>query len=163
MKLSVLQMPKLDAQTKVQDCGVRTCEPQLLAVRTSKVGLPALSKGHYPGVTIPNDILPGLNSIGFWDCAGHQNWGLDFHRHANIEIHFVETGNLVFVADERRFNLHPGDLTITRPWQLHKLGDPYIGPGRVHWLILDVGVRRPDDPWRWPGWVTLTPRDLAEL
>jgi AraC-like DNA-binding protein/mannose-6-phosphate isomerase-like protein (cupin superfamily) len=163
MKLSVLQMPKLDAQTKVQDCGVRTCEPQLLAVRTSKVGLPALSKGHYPGVTIPNDILPGLNSIGFWDCAGPQNWGLDFHRHANIEIHFVETGNLVFIADERRFNLHPGDLMITRPWQSHKLGDPHIGPGRVHWLIVDVGVRRPNDRWHWPDWVTLTPTDVAEL
>src|SRR5882757_3875021 len=73
------------------------------------------------------------------------------------------TGNMVFMADDRRFDLSAGDLTITRPWQLHQLGDPYIGPGRVHWLILDVGVRNLNDQWRWPGWVTLTPGDLAEL
>jgi AraC-like DNA-binding protein len=107
--------------------------------------------------------LPGLNSIGFWDGAGPQDWGLDAHRNEGIEIHFVETGNMVFMADDRRFDLSAGDLTITRPWQLHQLGDPYIGPGRVHWLILDVGVRNLNDQWRWPSWVTLTPGDLAEL
>ncbi len=144
-------------------CDIDSCEPQVLAVRTGKIKLTALSKGHYPGVIIPNDSLPGLNSIGFWDGAGQQDWGLEAHRNEGVEIHFVETGNMVFVADERRFNLHPGDLTITRPWQLHKLGDPCIGPGRVHWLIMDVGVRGPNDQWRWPGWVTLIPRDLTEL
>jgi AraC family L-rhamnose operon regulatory protein RhaS len=46
---------------------------------------------------------------------------------------------------------------------LHKLGAPNIGPGRLHWLILDVGVRRPNQDWRWPAWITLTPRDRAEL
>jgi AraC-like DNA-binding protein len=142
---------------------IDTCERQISAVRTGKIRLTALTKGHYPGVTIPNDTLPGLKSIGFWDGIGRQDWGLATHRNEGVEIHFIETGNQIFVANERRFNLHPGDLTVTRPWQPHKLGDPYIGPGRVHWLIIDVGVRRPDDPWRWPDWVTLTPRDLAEL
>jgi AraC-like DNA-binding protein len=33
----------------------------------------------------------------------------------------------------------------------------------LHWLILDVGVRRPNQEWRWPGWLMLTPPDLAEL
>jgi AraC-like DNA-binding protein/mannose-6-phosphate isomerase-like protein (cupin superfamily) len=145
------------------DQGIDTCEPQLLAAQTGKIRMTALSKGHYPGVAIPSNTLPGLNSIGFWDGAGPQNWGLNVHRNEGIEIHFVETGNMVFVADERRFNLNAGDLTITRPWQLHQLGDPYIGPGRVHWLILDVGVRSLNDQWRWPGWVTMTPADLAEL
>jgi len=143
--------------------GLDTCKPQVLELRTGKIRPAALSKGRYPGVTITNDTLPGLNSAGFWDCAGPQDWGLDTHRNEGLEIHFVETGNMVFVADERRFNLGPGDFTITRPWQLHKLGDPHIGPGRVHWLMIDVGVRSPGDRWRWPGWVTLTPRDLAEL
>ncbi|MDB6111822.1 MAG: transcriptional regulator, AraC family [Pedosphaera sp.] len=150
-------------QAQPLSSGIDTCEPQVLAVRTGKIRLTALSKGHYPGVTIPNDTLPGLNSIGFWDGAGPQDWGLDAHRNEGVEIHFVETGTIVFMADGRRFNLRPGDLTITRPWQLHKLGDPHIGPGRVHWLIMDVGVRKPNDQWRWPGWVTLTPGDLAEL
>jgi AraC family L-rhamnose operon regulatory protein RhaS len=33
----------------------------------------------------------------------------------------------------------------------------------LHWLILDVEVRRPNQDWRWPGWLMLTPQDLAEL
>jgi AraC family L-rhamnose operon regulatory protein RhaS len=70
---------------------------------------------------------------------------------------------MVFTVDKRRFDLAPGDLTITRPWQLHKLGDPNIGPGRLHWLIVDVGVRRPNQEWRWPNWLMLTPEDLGEL
>jgi AraC-like DNA-binding protein/mannose-6-phosphate isomerase-like protein (cupin superfamily) len=144
-------------------CGIDTCEPQVLAVRTGKIKLTALSKGHYPGVTIPNDTLPGLNSIGFWDGTGPQDWGLDVHRNEGIEIHFVETGKMAFRTDDRRFDLRPGDFTITRPWQLHKLGDPNIGPGRVHWLIIDVGARSPNDKWQWPHWVTLTQKDLGEL
>lgn len=142
---------------------VDTCEAQVLAAQTGKIRMTALTKGHYPGIAIPNNTLPGLNSIGFWDGAGQQNWGVDAHRNEGVEIHFVETGNMVFMADERRFSLNAGDLTITRPWQLHQLGDPYIGPGRVHWMILDVGVRNLNDQWRWPGWVTMTPGDLAEL
>src|SRR5206468_3315825 len=32
-----------------------------------------------------------------------------------------------------------------------------------HWLIIDVGVRRPNQEWRWPDWITLTACDLEEL
>jgi AraC-like DNA-binding protein len=150
-------------QVQPPSCGVDTREPLVLAVRAGKRGLAAPGRGNHPGVTIPNDTLPGLNSIGFWDSARPQDWGLNAHQSEGLGIHFVETGNMAFMADGRRFHLRPGDLTITRPGQLRRLGDPYIGPGRVHWLIMDVGVRRPDDQWRWPAWVTLTPGDLAEL
>jgi len=70
---------------------------------------------------------------------------------------------MAFTVDKRRFDLVPGSLTITRPWQLHKLGDPNIGPGRLHWMIVDVGVRRPNQEWRWPDWLVLTQQDLAKL
>jgi AraC family L-rhamnose operon regulatory protein RhaS len=46
---------------------------------------------------------------------------------------------------------------------LHQLGAPNIGPGKLHWLILDVGVRRPNQEWRWPRWLTLTESDRVEL
>jgi len=80
-----------------------------------------------------------------------------------VEISFLETGKMAFTVDKRRFDLGPGSLTITRPWQLHKLGDPNIEPGRLHWLIVDVRVRRPNHEWRWPDWLVLTPQDMAEL
>jgi AraC family L-rhamnose operon regulatory protein RhaS len=142
---------------------VDACEPQISAANAGKIRLTALSRGHYPGITLSNNTLPGVSSIGFWDGTGPQDWGVGRQRNRGIKIHFVETGNLSFRADERRFDLGAGDLAISAPWQLHQLGDPHIGPGRVHWLAIDVGVKNPNDLWRWPDWVTLTSADLAEL
>ena len=139
------------------------CEPQNRAIETGKINFHALTKGHYPGTPVPVNILAGLNSIGFWNAGGAQDWGLDAHRNEGIEIMFLETGTMAFVADQKKFNLRAGHFTITRPWQLHKLGAPNIGPGRLHWLILDVGVRRPHQNWHWPAWLVLAPDDLAEL
>ena len=143
--------------------GVDRCEPQTRAVLDGKIEFHALTKGHYPGTKVPANILPGLNSIGFWNASGSQDWGEDPHRNEGVEIVFLETGNTGFAVDQKKFNLQSGNFTITRPWQLHKLGSPNIGPGRLFWLILDVGVRRPHQSWHWPSWVVLTKSDLAEL
>jgi AraC-like DNA-binding protein len=139
------------------------CEPQNRAIEKGKIEFRALTKGHYPGIMMSENVLPGLNSIGFWNAGGHQDWGEDAHRNEGIELVFLETGTVAFMADQKRFDLQAGHFTITRPWQLHKLGAPNIGPGRLHWLILDVGVRRPHQSWLWPDWVVLTKPDLAEL
>lgn len=146
-----------------QHFGIDRCEPQTRAVREGKIEFHALTKGHYPGTPVPENILPGLSSIGFWNAGGAQDWGLDVHRNEGIEIMFLETGTMAFVADQKKYNLRAGQFTITRPWQLHKLGAPNIGPGRLHWLILDVGVRRPHQNWQWPAWIILTQDDLATL
>ena len=132
-------------------------------MREGKIELHALSKGHYPGKRMNSNILPGLANVGFWSCRGSQDWGLDYHRNEGLEVVFLETGGMGFEVDGTNHPLHAGNLTITRPWQMHKLGDPNIGRGRLYWLILDVGVRRPNQEWKWPSWVVLAPRDLAEL
>jgi AraC family L-rhamnose operon regulatory protein RhaS len=142
---------------------IDTCAPQIQAARDGKIDLHALSKGHYPGKRMNSNVLPGLASVGFWDARGGQDWGLDFHRNEGLEIVFLETGGTSFTVDGRSHALQAGNLTITRPWQLHKLGDPHIGRGKLYWLILDVGVRRPNQEWKWPAWLVLTPGDLAEL
>jgi AraC-like DNA-binding protein len=160
-----VEQPRLNSiyQPRPKAYEIDTCEPQVRAVEAGKIKLHALTKGHYPGKKLAADVLPGLNSIGFWDGTGPQDWGLNEHRNEGVEIAFLETGRMAFTVDKRRFDLGPGSLTITRPWQLHKLGDPNIGPGRLHWLIVDVGVRRPNQEWRWPEWLVLTPQDFAEL
>ncbi len=33
----------------------------------------------------------------------------------------------------------------------------------MHWIILDVGVRRPNQEWRWPKWLLLSRAEIAEL
>jgi AraC-like DNA-binding protein/mannose-6-phosphate isomerase-like protein (cupin superfamily) len=139
------------------------CEPQRSAIASGKIDFQALTKGHYPGTPVARNILPGLNHIGFWNAAGKPDWGLDAHRNEGVEIMFLETGTMDFMVDGQSFRLRAGNFTITRPWQLHKLGAPHIGPGRLHWLILDVGVRQPRQQWRWPEWLLLTAPDLAEL
>ena len=138
-------------------------QPQRRAIAEGRIECHALSHGHYIGTVIDDDLLPGLSSIGCWDAVGEQDWGLEPHRNEGIEFVYLETGGMVFAVDGRRHALRAGDLTVTRPWQLHRLGDPHIGPGRLHWLIVDVGVRRPHQAWRWPGWVSLIREDLDEL
>ena len=142
---------------------IDSCAPQSAAVLGGKIQLHALTKGHYPGHLLQPSQLPGINSIGFWNGTGAQDWGLEPHRNEGLEICFLETGTTAFSVEAKNFKLRAGHFTITRPWQLHKLGAPNIGPGKLHWLILDVGVRRPNQDWRWPRWVTLTCDDKAEL
>lgn len=142
---------------------IDTCGPQMRAVSEGKIELHALSKGYYPGKRMNSNTLSGLSNVGFWNCRGAQDWGLDAHRNEGLEIVFLETGGMGFEVDGKTHQLQAGSLTITRPWQMHKLGDPNIGRGRLYWLILDVGVRRPNQDWKWPSWVVLAPKDLAEL
>jgi AraC-like DNA-binding protein len=139
------------------------CLPLLRGVHEGKVQLHALARGHYPGKKLSRNALTGVKSIGFWDATHQQDWGLDWHRNEGIEITFLESGNIHFAVDNQKIPLKPGDLTFTRPWQQHRLGNPHIGPGRLHFLILDVGVRRPHQSWRWPPWLVLTPADLRQL
>lgn len=121
------------------------------------------SKCSYPGKRLGRSELPGIANIGFWDAIGEQDWGVDWHRDGGIELTFLETGSLHFAVDSKQYLLHPGDLTITRPWQLHRVGNPNIGAGRRYFFVLDVGVRRPNQAWKWPAWLVMTKPDLREL
>jgi len=145
------------------DCGVDSCEPQRRAIEAGKIKFHAITHGHYPGATIAPETIPGLSTLGYWDAIGEQDWGLEPHCNEGIEIVLIETGRNAFVINGSSHCLRAGNVTITRPWELHSLGDPNLGPGRVHWLILDVGVSRPNQKWKWPSWVVLTPSDLREL
>ena len=139
------------------------CLPLTEAAARGEVRLVALRHGQYPGRPLPKDTLPGLKTVGYWDAKNDQKWGLPWHRNEGIELTFVETGSIGFAVDDQACSLEPGDLTITRPWQLHKVGTPTVGAGRLHWLILDVGVRYPHQSWKWPSWLLLSRSDLAEL
>ncbi len=142
---------------------VDSCRPQRRAIEEGVIEWHALSHGHYPGDLIPQGALPKLSNIGFFDAVGPQAWGTEPHRNEGIEITFLETGSMAFVVDDEGHQLNAGALTVTRPWQSHCLGDPHIGPGRLYWFIIDVGVRRPNQQWRWPRWVVLAPDDIDEL
>jgi AraC family L-rhamnose operon regulatory protein RhaS len=139
------------------------CRPQRAAIEEQKIRFFGLARGRYPGRRLPARILPGIRSIGFWDAVGTQDWGLEWHRNDGIEICCLENGTMPFGIADRFVDLSPGDMTVTLPWQEHVLGAPHIGPGRLHWIVLDVGATRPRDRWVWPDWVVLTPRDREAL
>ncbi|MCX7818683.1 MAG: AraC family transcriptional regulator [Kiritimatiellae bacterium] len=140
-----------------------TCRPLVAAARRGEVRLVARARGAYPGERLPAGALVGLRSVGFWDARAEQHWGLPLHRNEGIEFTYLATGRLAFEADGRAFDLRPGDLTVTRPWQPHRVGRPHVGIGRLYWVILDVGIRRPHQPWRWPAWIVLAQEDLKRL
>lgn len=140
-----------------------TCAPLDAAARAGTVRLEALARGHYPGRTLPPAALPGLKSVGFWDAPQAQAWGLDWHRNEGIELTLLERGRVAFAVDRHQTQLRADDLTVTRPWQRHRVGNPHVEAGRLHWLILDLGVRRPHQAWRWPAWVVLTRSDREQL
>jgi AraC-like DNA-binding protein len=140
-----------------------TCRPVVHGIETGQLRHVVLARGHYPGRRLPRAALPGLKVTGYWDAARRQDWGLDWHRNEGIELTFLESGSLGFSVDQQDFQLKAGDLTFTRPWQVHRVGDPLVGASLLHCTILDVGVRRPHQTWRWPRWIVLTPADLRQL
>lgn len=140
-----------------------TCEPLKHAVEVGEVELQAIGRGSYPGKRLPPGELPELCMAGLWDADHEQNWGLDWHSNEGIEIGYVAAGSLPFGVGEQSFQVEPGNITITRPWQRHRVGDPLVPASRYSWLILDVGMRRPNQDWFWPEWLLDSPRRLARL
>lgn len=140
-----------------------SCRPLTEAAAAGRLCLKALRHGHYPGKALPTGELPGIKMVGYWNTDEDQDWGLDWHRNEGIEITFLASGHLQFGAEGHQHQLRPDDMTIARPWQQHRVGAPNVSASRLIWVILDVGVRRPNQPWRWPQWVILGPKDLAQL
>lgn len=140
-----------------------SCRELASAAESGSIQLEALARGHYPGRRLGKHALPGVKTLGFWNASVGQAWGLDWHRNEGIEFAFVESGRVGFAIDGHDVTLKPNDLTFTQPWQTHRLGNPNIGACRMHWLMIDVGVRRPNQPWKWPSWLALSPRELREL
>lgn len=140
-----------------------TCAPLAEAVARGELRLAALGRGSYPGRPLPAHDLRELHSLGVWDAHTSQHWGLDWHRNEGIELTYLAAGHLDFAVEHKSFTLGPGNFTITRPWQKHRVGNPNVAASRLIWLILDVGVRRPNQAWHWPAWMLLDSALLRQL
>lgn len=140
-----------------------TCRPLVAAAEAGNVRLEGFARGAYPGRRLPEQAIPQVRNLAFWDAPDQQDWGLDWHRNEGLEVTYLESGRLPFATVADQYSLRGGDMTITRPWQPHRVGAPCVPASRLHWLILDVGVRQPNQPWRWPSWIVLTKPDLDDL
>ncbi|MEP1490335.1 MAG: AraC family transcriptional regulator [Algibacter sp.] len=160
MKINIQNIQPYEADGVVYHAD--TCLPLIDAVKRNKLKFKALARHTYPGDRLDENTL-GLNSIGYWDADEPQDWGLDWHRNEGIEFHFLESGTMPYSQENKEVTLTPNHLTITRPWEAHKVGNPNIGMGKLYWVIIDLGVRRPHQEWVWPDWITLTSGDLSRL
>ncbi|WP_406684913.1 AraC family transcriptional regulator [Seonamhaeicola sp. MEBiC1930] len=160
MKINVQEIEPYEADGVVYHAD--TCLPLIDAYKRKKLKFKALARHTYPGDRLDENTV-GLNSIGYWDANEPQDWGLDWHRNEGIEFHFLESGSMPYSQENREVLLTPNHLTITRPWEAHKVGNPHIGMGKFYWVIIDLGVRRPHQEWVWPDWITLTDSDLSRL
>ncbi|MEM1026489.1 MAG: AraC family transcriptional regulator [Planctomycetota bacterium] len=140
-----------------------TCEPLKAAAQRGDIVLHAYGRRGYPGKSLRGRTLAGVRSLGTWNAKKAQNWGLSWHHNDGLELTWLQRGSAMFSTKDQSGDLKPGDLTITCPWQAHRLGSPHIMPSRLTWIILDIGVRRPNQEWRWPKWVVLETRDLKRL
>jgi AraC-like DNA-binding protein len=138
-------------------------QPGLRALEAGQLRAFGLGRGPYPGHRLRKGELPGLKCVGFVDAAYAQSWGIGWHCHEDFELLFQESGSDAFAVVGRQFQLKPGDVAFSRPWQEHQVGNPRVGAGRLHFLNLDVGARRPQEAWRWPSWIILEPDSLREL
>lgn len=140
-----------------------TCEALKLGVARGEVQLSARARGQYPGQPFPSDELREVRTVGYWNAHHDQTWGLDWHRNEGLELTYVARGRVSFGLEGANHELKSGDLTITRPWQRHRLGNPHVTACRLGWLILDVGVRRPNQTWKWPSWLLMSGEERTYL
>ncbi|GAB1855396.1 hypothetical protein MHTCC0001_02300 [Flavobacteriaceae bacterium MHTCC 0001] len=160
MKINIQEIEPYKADGVVYHAD--TCLPLIDAYERKKLKFKALARHTYPGDRLDDNTL-GLNSIGYWDANEPQDWGLNWHRNEGIEFHYLESGSMPYAQENKEVLLTPNHLTITRPWEAHRVGNPHIGMGKFYWVIIDLGVRRPHQEWVWPDWITLTKSDLTRL
>ncbi|MDC7235096.1 MAG: helix-turn-helix transcriptional regulator [Spirochaetales bacterium] len=140
-----------------------SCIPLKEAAELGDIDLIAIGRGNYPGEKLRENDLKGIRSIGFWNARKEQKFGLPTHQNEGIEFTLCEAGHVSFNCEGKQKELGSSMMAITRPWQPHQLGDPHIEICSLHWLILDVGVRRPHQGWNWPEWIILNEEDLSFL
>lgn len=138
------------------------CEDLLNASIAGKVKLNAWTRNGYPGLSLEN-TLPQICSVGGWDATNRQDWGLKEHCNEGVKIAYVARGSLTLTLDGTKYELKEGQMFIVRPWQLHSLGDPFVEPSQIIWVLFDMGVIRPHEKWLWPDWIAWPERDIESL
>ena len=69
----------------------------------------------------------------------HARPDLPAHRHPGvIEVHYLDRGKQFFEVESQEYQLHGGDLFVTRPGELHSTGGRPVEPCVLYWMNLRV-------------------------
>lgn len=139
-----------------------TCEPLKRGIARKTIKWTGIKRGLYPGTPFESDELGGLRLLAYWDSKQNQDWSLGYHRNEGLEIGFVEKGETEFSTNKKKNsydNITSKHVTITKPWQEHSIGNPFLGVCKMYFVIIDFGVRKPNQKWEWPDWIVLGQND----
>ena len=138
------------------------CSDLYEASLAGKVTLNAWARRKYPGRPL-GDALPQVLSVGGWDAALSQDWGLKEHCNEGVKIAYMARGSMRLKIDGAEYDIGEDQMFVVRPWQLHQFGDPHVAASQIVWVLFDVGVRRPHEDWLWPDWLGWSDRDMMRL
>lgn len=139
------------------------CQGVSLAAQAKEIDLHCFGRYKYPGERLKKEEVPGVNSCGFWKTINEQHYGLPPHQNEGIKFIMALKGEMPSTIEGRSYVIRTNQLMITRPWQIHSLGNPSFAKGKLGWLMFDVGVRHPHQAWTWPKWLLLTKLELRAL
>lgn len=149
---SKVALPEVDNRGPLKD-----------ALDHNRLSLSAISRGNYLGRHVMPSGVSELLSVGYWDAHQKQDWKLDWHQNEGIKIKCVTRGQVSFGIDSMTTTLRRGDICITRPWQPHHIGTPFVPASRLVWFIMDVKVCRPNQRWEWPEWFLFQSNELFRM
>ncbi|MEI6645059.1 MAG: AraC family transcriptional regulator [bacterium] len=139
------------------------CQGVSLAAQAKEIDLHCFGRYRYPGERLKKEEVPGVSSCGVWKTISEQHYGLPPHQNEGIKFIMALQGEMPITIEGHSYVIRRNQLMITRPWQIHSLGDPNFSKGKLGWLMFDVGVRHPHQAWVWPKWLLLTKLELKAL
>ena len=143
-----------------------TCEPLKKAISRNEIVWRGFKRGLYPGDDANFCELDGVRLCAYWDAKKKQTWNLPFHRNEGLEIACLLNGSVDFSVSKHsnKFTgLTSEHFTVTKPWQEHAIGNPVLTSSKMFFLIIDFGIRRPNQSWKWPSWTVLSNSDKEEF
>ena len=143
-----------------------TCEPLKDAIQRRTIEWVGIKRGLYPGELFKSTELENLRLLAYWNAKKQQDWALPFHRNEGLEIAFVENGTADFSIDKQKNNfakINQKNVVVTKPWQEHAIGNPTLSACKMYFAIIDFGVRKPNQEWKWPSWILLSKKDRTDF
>ncbi len=79
--------------------------------------------------------IPEVQMFGFEHHRGAEQ-RLTAHYNPGIEICYCKTGVYRWNVEGELAEIRPGELSVTRPWQVHSGHNNVVGPGQLYWVII---------------------------
>jgi quercetin dioxygenase-like cupin family protein len=103
--------------------------------------LPEVGVSHNPEikkrVILDKGFIPQLMNFG--EATFRPGQAVETHKHDTMyEVFFIQSGKVVFVVNDKKFELKPNDCFTIEPGELHSQKNPFSEP--VTWLYFGIAT-----------------------